>query len=254
MGEEGESSQENEFVTRKGWFEKFANRYSLSLRRKTSVAQKDPEQLVAKLVSYVLRVRRLRMEHGFELGNIIAMDETPVWADMVSNTTLEKTGTKTVTMKSTGHEKCRVSVCLSARADGSKMKPFIVFKGAKREVNEMAKEFKSKCIIASSSNGWMNNDLTHNYIDAVLGAFSFRRRLFAWDTYECHLAPSVVQSLHSKHIDVAVVPGGCTKYIQAPDVSWNKPFKASCAAQYDEWLASEGINQETVWQFETAAA
>ena len=160
------------------------------------MAQKDPEQLVAKLVSYVLRVRRLRMEHSLELGNIIAMDETPVWADMVSNTTLEKTGTKTVTMKSTGHEKCRVSVCLSARADGSKMKPFIVVKGAKREVNEMAKEFKSKCIIASSSNGWMNNDLTHNYIDAVLGAFSFRRRLFAWDTYECHLAPSVVQSLH----------------------------------------------------------
>eukprot|EP00794_Sanderia_malayensis_P001802 gene1802-2013_t len=131
------------------------------------------------------------------------------------------------------------------RADGSKMKPFIVFKGAKREVNWMAKKFKSKCIIASSSNGWMNNDLTQNYIDAVLGAFSFRRQLFAWDTYECHLAPSVVQSLHSKNIDVAVVPGGCTKYIQAPDVSWNKPFKASCAAQYDEWLASEGINQET---------
>ena len=96
------------------------------------MAQKDPEQPVAKLVSYVLRVRRrLRMEHDFELGNIIAIDETPVWADMVSNTTLEKTGTKTVTMKSSGHEKCRVSVCLSARADGSKMKPFIVFKGAK---------------------------------------------------------------------------------------------------------------------------
>ena len=38
------------------------------------------------------------------LGNIIAMDETGVWADMVSDTTVDKTGTRTITMKSTGHK------------------------------------------------------------------------------------------------------------------------------------------------------
>ena len=245
MREETESTQDSEFTASKGWFEKFANRHNLSLRRKTSVAQKDPDQLVAKLVAYVLRVRCLRMKHNYELADIIAMDETPVWSDMVSCTTIERKGMKTITMKTTGHEKCRVTVCLSARANGTKMKPFIVFKGAKREVHELAKEFKSKCIIASSSNGWMDNDLTNNYINSVLGAFSFRRRMLTWDTYECHLTPSVIQSLRSKSIDVAVVPGGCTKYIQAPDVSWNKPFKTMCTNKYDEWLASNGINQVT---------
>ena len=42
-----------------------------------------------------------------------------------------------------------------------------------------------------------------------------------------------------------MVPGGCTKYVQAPDVSWNKPFKAYCTEKYDEWLEAEGIHQET---------
>ena len=42
-----------------------------------------------------------------------------------------------------------------------------------------------------------------------------------------------------------IVPGGCTKYIQAPDVSWNKPFKASRTEKYDEWLATVGIHEET---------
>ena len=42
-----------------------------------------------------------------------------------------------------------------------------------------------------------------------------------------------------------IVPGGCTKYIQAPDVSWNKSFKASCTEKYDEWLAKVGIHEET---------
>ena len=26
-------------------------------------------------------------------------------------------------------------------------------------------------------------------------------------------------------VDSMVIPGGCTKYIQALDVRWNKPFK-----------------------------
>ena len=34
-------------------------------------------------------------------------------------------------------------------------------------------------------------------------------------------------------------------YSQAPDVSWNKPFKAHCAVKYDDWLAKVGIHQET---------
>ena len=41
------------------------------------------------------------------------------------------------------------------------------------------------------------------------------------------------------------MPGGCTKYIQAPNVSWNKPFKL-CTKKYDEWLATVGIHEETV--------
>ena len=53
------------------------------------------------------------------------------------------------------------------------------------------------------------------------------------------------ESLKSKKIDRVIVPGGCTKYIQVPDVSWNKPFKSSCTEKYDEWLGTVRINEET---------
>ena len=42
------------------------------------------------------------------------------------------------------------------------------------------------------------------------------------------------ESLNMKNIDVAVIPGGCTKYIQVPDVSWNKTFKAECMERHDD--------------------
>ena len=53
---------------------------------------------------------------------------------MTEETAIDPTGKKTITLKSTGHEKARVSVCLAAKADGTKLKPMVVFKGKKREV------------------------------------------------------------------------------------------------------------------------
>ena len=66
--------------------------------------------------------------------DIIAMDETPVWCDMVSETTIDATGKKSITLKSTSHEKARVLVCLALKAEGTKLKPMVVFKEAKQEV------------------------------------------------------------------------------------------------------------------------
>ena len=48
----------------------------------------------------------------------------------------------------------------------------------------------------------------------------------------------VKQLLKEMRIDDALIPDGCTKYIQAPDVFWNKPFKGRIMEFYDEWLAS----------------
>ena len=69
----------------------------------------------------------------------------PNWETL---TTVDKTGVRLVT----GHEKVFVSVCL---ANHLKLKPFIVFIGAKREVKNLQEEFKNQCSITSSANGWM---------------------------------------------------------------------------------------------------
>ncbi len=140
-----------------GWVQKFMNRNGLSIRRRTTEAQKNPNQLVDKLCAFILKVRRLRRRMNYELRNIFAMDETAIWSDMVSNTTVEKRGAHSVNMKTTGHEKAKITVCLTATADGAKKKPFFVFKGAKREAKALNEEFRSKCVVATSASGWMND-------------------------------------------------------------------------------------------------
>ena len=90
------------------------------------------------------------------------------------------------------------AVCLSAKADGKKLKPFIVFIGEKREVEALIKEFQSRCIVASSSNPWMNKELTVNYVERVVRKFSFIRHLLLWDSFKWILSlfRKAAQNIH----------------------------------------------------------
>ena len=70
-----------------------------------------------------------------------------------------------------------------------------------------------------------------------MGASLFTKRLLVWDSYKAHITDRVKKLLRNKNTIMAVIPGGCTKYIQAPDVSWNKPFKAYIREKYEDWMA-----------------
>ena len=49
-----------DFKASRGWLTKFLKTNGISFRRKSSAAQPDPEQMIAKLVSFVIQVRQLR--------------------------------------------------------------------------------------------------------------------------------------------------------------------------------------------------
>lgn len=87
----------------------------------------------------------------------------------------------------------------------------------------------------------MDENLTKDYLRRVIGNFSFKHRLLCWNAFRCHIMDSVKDVLHKMKIDTAVVPGGCTKYIQPADVSWNKPFnvKNSLHDQYDDFISDD---------------
>ena len=46
------------------------------------------------------------------------------------------------------------------------------------------------------------------------------------------------------NVDSVITPGGCTKYTQASDMYWNKPFKAWMTDLCNQWL-SDGVHQFT---------
>ena len=186
--------QMNDFHASEGWLEKFMSRNGLSLSRRTTQAQETPEQIIDKVISYILDVRQLKQRNNYDLDCIIAMDETAALHEMISNTTVTDKGAKSVVLKTTGHEKSKVTVTLTAKANGDKLKPYIVFPGHKREVQNLKKDpaIKNHCYVESTKDGWMNENTTIDWVENVLKTFTFgKRRLFAWDSYRAHLVQSV---------------------------------------------------------------
>lgn len=144
------------------------------------------------------------------------MDETPVLCDIISESTIDATGKRSITLAFTSQKKARVSVCLAAKTSGTKLKLMVVFRDAKQEAKNSNSEQLSQL-----ANAWMDTGLTKVWIDSVLGSFSFNFRLLARDSFECDIEDSITHALQSKKIDRIIVPGWCTKYIQALDICWN---------------------------------
>ena len=68
-----------------------------------------------------------------------------------------------------------------------------------------------------------------------IGQFTFQKRLLAWDSFEAHITDEVKRKLTTSKTESLIVPVVLmTKYIPAPDLVWNKPFKAKIQEFYDE--------------------
>ncbi len=227
-----------------GWCDRFMRRQKLVIRRKTKIAQKLPKDLEDKLTSFQRFIIRQRQATDFELGQIGNMDETPMSFDMPVASTVNFAGEKTVCIKTTGHEKANFTVVLGCMADGTKLKPMLIFKRKTMPKDE----FPPGVIIAIQPKGWMNESCLQQWItDSWLqrpGAALGKKSLLVWDMFRAQLVPEVKDRLKSLDTTMAVIPGGLTSLVQPLDVCLNKPFKDRMRTKWQAWMA-EGKFQLT---------
>ena len=120
---EQEMAHENgvlEFRASRGWLSKFLRRFNLTIRKRTTTGQSLPREYQEKVRNFVEFNKKQRDLYKLEPSMIANMDETPIWAGM-----------HTVPIRTTGHEKNKLTVCLAVKADGTKMKPYVVIPGKK---------------------------------------------------------------------------------------------------------------------------
>lgn len=229
----------SDFKASRCWLTNFMKRKGFSLRRRTGICQKLPEEYEEKLHSFQRFVLSLRRRNGYHLGQIGNADQTPLYFDMPATTTVEKKGAKQVRVLSSGHEKTRVTAMLCCTADGHKLPPYLIFR---RKTLPKGIVFPSGMIVRTNEKGWMTTDLVADWIDHVWrkrpGGSLGLRAMLVLDAFRCHLDQRIKDKLAACNTDLVVIPGGMTSQLQPLDVCLNKPVKDRIRALYTEWLVS----------------
>jgi hypothetical protein len=207
------------------WLDGFLGRYDLSERRRTTVAQQLPSDLIEKQNIFLSYVMYLRIHNKYELKYMGNMDETPMWFDLPSNMTINQKGAKTVNIRTTGHERSSFTVILACMADGTKLPAVCIFK-----LKNVPKEkFPNGIYIRANEKGWVNEQEMLWWVENVWTSrnrFGNPRSMLVLDSFRGHIVDSVKNRLVEKNTNMAVIPGGCTSKLQPLDVAINKSFKS----------------------------
>ena len=223
------------FKASNGWCTRFTNRHGLCLRQRTHIAQKLPSDVEDKVMNFhkfVIDLRKGQQFHRRAIGN---MDETPMFFDMPGNRTVDVKGASTVSIKTSGAEKQHFTVILSCLADGTKLKPAVVFKRKTMPKEKLPKDI----VVFVQEKGRVDERVLFGWLREVWfkrpGALLNGKSMLVWDMFRAHLLKS---ELKRNRTYQRVIPGGCTSVLQPLDVCLNKPFKVHMRQKWNEWMAN----------------
>ena len=150
------------------------------------------------------------------------MDETPIWFEMIGKKTVEKIGNKTVNIKTFGSERNRISLLLAISANGSKLKPLIVFKGKynstkQNKLNKNIHVANKDLFVVCQENSWVTKEIFDFWLNNILfpyGRFINRNayKLLVMDRATTYFHSNLSQLLEKEKRKHCLIPSGLTRF------------------------------------------
>uniref|UniRef100_A0A8C5PNZ8 HTH CENPB-type domain-containing protein n=1 Tax=Leptobrachium leishanense TaxID=445787 RepID=A0A8C5PNZ8_9ANUR len=227
----------NDFRGGPSWCFRFMKRRNLSIRTRTTISQQLPKDYEEKMAIFHTYCKNKINEKKIRPEHITNMDEVPLTFDIPVNRTVEKTGTSTVSIRTTGNEKSSFTVVLGCQANGQKLPPMVIFKR-----KTLPKEkFPVGVIIKANPKGWMDEEkmsewLREVYVKRPDGFFHKSPSLLICDSMRAHLTDTVKTQVKKTNSVLAIIPGGLTKQLQPLDIGVNRSFKVKLRAAWEHWM------------------
>ena len=225
------------------WIFNFMKRNKLSVRKVTHAGQADKKTTgeQAKIAEDCL-TSIPGLTADMDADQLYNMDETPVYVDMLSSSTIDFAGNKNVDASHCGATKARFTAVLCVSAAGRVLKTMIILKGLKK----VPKVTVPKGIHLTVSNkGSMTYELMQVWIDKVFGQrsadmFHMQKSVLFMDECSAHKKAELLEALRRRKTVVKLIPPKTTAYLQPLDVSTsvNAPFKKALRAQWEDWFAN----------------
>ncbi|KAF4792277.1 pogo transposable element with KRAB domain-like protein [Turdus rufiventris] len=165
------------------------------------------------------------------------MDKVRLTFDMLLTQTVERTGTPTVPVRTTGNKKTLFTVVLGVLSNGQKLPPMVIFK-RKRLPKET---FPAGIFVEVNPKGWMDEEIMRNWLSVVYvrrldGFFHASPALLVYDSMHAHKTESVKALVKKTNSELAVIPGGFTKEVRPLVISVIRSFKSKLQIMWENWM------------------
>ncbi|RHY16776.1 hypothetical protein DYB32_010613 [Aphanomyces invadans] len=251
---------ESQFRAGSTWVKSFLNWWSLSMRSKTRAGQSSAEEGEAMLTQFADKIRRIVDTNGIEL--IYNADQTGVNYEYIPKKTIDATGTKTVWVKGSGHEKDHLTAMQLADSNGVKYPLFLVLKTAASKVKDVVQDNlkngngfgvhvwedieelheRHPSRIYGNPTAWWNGPISLQFLTYHFGnrrGVSCKPVLLLWDDFSAHVTEEVLTLANELNVILEKIPPKFTRICQPADVAWMRPLKSALRHRWIEYLRTE---------------
>lgn len=151
----------DEFKGGASWCYRFMVRNKLSMRSRTTMCQKLPADHIEKIQNFREFVALQIQENTIIADSIVNMDEVPLTFDIPMGRTVNQIGERSISIRTTGHEKSHFTVVLGCCASGKKLPPMLIFK---RKTMPREK-FPPNVIIKYNAKRWMDEEMMTTWLE-----------------------------------------------------------------------------------------
>ena len=227
-----------------GWFNAFCPRFKISLRKKTHISQKRPEDALPLSTNFHTYLFHIRKRGQYSLADIANMDQTGLPFIMDDGKTYANKGSDDVSCLSgqSGLEKRQATAQLTIFADGGKLKPLIIFRGKGLRIDKKEQEkWDRRVKVVFQPNAWCDEPKMIQWIREDWGNYfdnpptpGSDGKILVVDVHRAQQTPTVKSLLSKCKTSLVDIPPELTSYIQVLDVSINKTFKDQVRKQSEK--------------------
>jgi hypothetical protein len=212
-------------------------RKRLVIRRVTTSGRELPSYAGATVEAF-LRDCEEFMEMDFDLDTLLNGDETSIYIDPPTRRTYDHIGARKVEAVATGQQKTRVSVCLTATAGDTKLKPLILIP-RKNPIKNWTPPANVEIVYGTNGN-FNESVISEYYVPKILVSYKHQSRYhdlhLVFDQAPCHTTQRSKAAFSGASIKVKWVGKRLTYLTQPADQSWKSPFKGRYFKKWNNWL------------------
>jgi hypothetical protein len=232
------------------WVRRLLKRNNLTIRRITSkgASVKADGSAALAVRDYLQSLINMRVNYPYQLGDIINMDETPIYVNNTSNYSIESVGVKQVPVKTNNNIKERISCILTISADGCKYPPVLIFKGVSdgrvmRELSDNQNVKEGRIGVFVNNNAWCTQYVFGEYAKFIFMNNNYfddlePRKILVMDGFSGHEGSEDI--LEKFNVDSVFLPPQTTHLTQPLDVAINGLFKMKVKAKILMWNIANG--------------